>query len=1071
MSDTHASHEWKSPEQRRGEVPAASLNEFQNPARLEEPSDSARRDFLKIMGAGAAAVGFAGCARPVEKIVPEVNRPEQFTPGSKVWYASACQGCADACGIVVKTIDARPLKLEGRKASLVGRGGLCSRAQAATYDLYDPERLQRPLVAGEAVSLKAFDETLLVELRQARSVRWLRGAYPSEVKRRSVEAFLATFQDGKETVWDPIAPDAALKVQELLHGSRILPRIRLDRADRILDLGSDFLNLYWGRLDLARDLSHRRDLDAFPEPPRLTSVEGLLSHTGTNADDRIQVRQSQVADVGFAVASEVAGIVGDSDPRIRSALAPYSIGKVSAATGIAPEVLKALAVDLAKHRGKAVALGAPTVRAQLAAGILNILLGAEGTVLDGTVSPSYQFETGTEDIAALVADLDSGKVDILFVDGVNPAYGLPESAGFAKAAAKAKLVVSLALHKDETAELARMVLPTTHWLEDWNAAEPQKGVHQLAQPTISPLYKEVRSSTDSLLAWTRVLGKPTPWNAATAHDAVQGHWADVQSGAAVAGTFEAFWEDSLRHGGHVSHALRVAREGAPAPRPLSGADLVQAAGPLSPPPEGIELAPYWPAGIREGAQANNPHIMELPDPVTKQVWGNAVLVGPARAALLGVKTEDLVHVKAQGSEFDLVALVVPGQHKDVVGVALGYGRTAKLRLLDGNPELPVWTRLAYADDGKGSGTKTPAVGVDVLRISKTETVTPLAAEVSRTGRDGRLSATQLQQDIANQAKPGDGEWRQIAIQVNWEEYEKDRKVGTPEEESKLFTVWGDPVYKSPQQWGMAIDMNRCNGCSACVVGCSVENNVPMVGFEEVRRGREMHWLRIDRYFHGELEEPQVTHQIMVCQQCDNAPCETVCPVLATTHSDDGLNQMTYNRCIGTRYCANNCPYKVRRFNWTNNWKAQGMFDLYEKTDDGRTPNAPLAMAFNPEVTVRSRGVMEKCTFCVQRVQNARYESKELGLEKVPDGEIQTACQQSCPAEAIVFGDIKDPTTKVSRLIRSERGYKVLDWLQVKPNVTYLPRVRHTADRKAVSAAVAAKKQHEDGAHEAPGAEP
>jgi len=296
-------------------------------------------------------------------------------------------------------------------------------------------------------------------------------------------------------------------------------------------------------------------------------------------------------------------------------------------------------------------------------------------------------------------------------------------------------------------------------------------------------------------------------------------------------------------------------------------------------------------------------------------------------------------------------------------------------------------------------------------------------------------------------------------------------VGTPEEEVKLFTVWGDPTYKSAQQWGMAIDMNRCNGCSACVVGCSVENNVPMVGFEEVRRGREMHWLRIDRYFHGELETPQVTHQAMVCQQCDNAPCETVCPVLATTHSDDGLNQMTYNRCIGTRYCANNCPYKVRRFNWTNNWKAQGLTDLYEKTADGRVPNAPLAMAFNPEVTVRSRGVMEKCTFCVQRVQNARWESKELGLDKVPDGEIQTACQQSCPAEAIVFGDIKDPTTKVSKLIQSERGYKVLEWLQVKPNVTYLPRVRHTADRAAVSAAVAVKHEHEGGEPKAPGAKP
>lgn len=1070
MSDTHASREWKSPEERKGEKAPANLNEFQDPARLDGPSDAARRDFLKIMGAGAAAIGFAGCARPVEKIVPEVNRPEQFTPGAKVFYASACQGCADACGIVVKTIDARPLKLEGRKSSLVGRGGLCSRAQAATYDLYDPERLQRPLVAGGAVSLKSFDEALLPKLRAARSVRWLRGAYPSEVKRKAVAAFLSGFADGKEIVWEPIAPDAALKVQELLHGTKVLPRVRLEKADRILDLGSDFLNLSWGRLDLARDLSHRRDLDAFPEPLRLTTVEGLLSHTGTNADDRISVRQSLVADVGFAIASEVAKTTGDSGSRIRAALAPYSVEKIAATASVEPQVLKDLAKDLADHKGKTVALGAPTVRAQLAAGILNILLQADGNTLDGAVSPSLQFETGSQDIAALVADLEAGKVDVLFVDGTNPVYGLPRSAGFAKALKKAGTVVALSLHEDETAELAGMVLPTTHWLEDWNAAEPERGVFQLAQPTISPLYKEVRSSADSLLSWTRALGKPTPWNASTAHEAVRGYWAEVQSGSAIAGTFEAFWEDSLRHGGFVSNAARAAREKASSVRPLSSSDLASAAGAPSQ-PTGLELAPYWASGIRDGAQGNNPHIMELPDPVTKQVWGNALLVGPARAAALGVKTEDLVHAKVEGEEFDLVAIVVPGQNKDVVGVALGYGRTAKLRLLNGNPELPVWTRLAYEADGKGWDSKSSIVGADVVRISKTESVTPLPVEISRTGKDGRLAATQLFHDIANQEKPGDGEWRQIAIQVNWEEYAKDRKAGTPEEEAKLFTAWGDPAYKSAQQWGMAIDMNRCNGCSACVVGCHVENNVPMVGFEEVRRGRDMHWLRIDRYFHGELEAPQVTHQTMLCQQCDDAPCETVCPVLATTHSDDGLNQMTYNRCIGTRYCANNCPYKVRRFNWTNNWKAQGLTDLYEKTPDGRVPNAPLAMAFNPEVTVRSRGVMEKCTFCVQRVQNARYDAKELGLEIVPDGEIQTACQQSCPAEAIVFGDIKDPNSKVSKLIRSERGYKVLEWLQVKPNVTYLPRVRHTADRAAVSAAVAVKHRHQGGEPEAPGAEP
>ncbi|MEK7395061.1 MAG: 4Fe-4S dicluster domain-containing protein [Fibrobacterota bacterium] len=1064
MFDKNAAHEWKSPDDLQGLKAPATLNEFQNPEMLAEPSDAARREFLKIMGAGVAVAGFAGCARPVEKIVPEVNRPDQFTPGAKVWYSSACQGCADACGVVVKTIDGRPLKLEGRKASLVGRGALCASAQAATYDLYDPERLQSPLVVGQPVALKALDETLLVELRQAKSVRWLRGAYPSEVKRQAVASFLASFAEGKDVVWSAISSDAALKVQEAIHGTRVLPRIRLDKADRVLDLGSDFLNGSWGRLDLAKDLSRRRDLEANKEPLRLTTIEGLVSHTGTNADDRIVIRQSLVADAGFALAAEVSRILGSKDSRFEAILSKHSVESFAGVSGVATATLKALAKDLADHKGKAVVFAADTVRGQLAATILNVLLGAEGTTLDGVVSPSLQFATGSQELSALVAEMDAGKVDVLFIDGVNPAYSLPDSSGFRKALAKVKTVVSLSLHRDETAELAGLVLPTTHWLEDWNVAEPQKGVYQLAQPTIAPLYKDVRSSTDSLLAWTKALGKATPWNSATAHEAVRGFWADLQKTSNVVGSFEAFWEDGLRSGGYTSAAVRASRETASAVRPLVGQDLSGlAAAPK--PVTGVEIAPYWAAGMRDGSQGNNPHIQELPDPVTKMVWGNAALVGPKRAADLGVKSEDFIQLETAAGPIELPVFVVPGMHKDVVGIALGYGRTAKLRMLQGDPELPIWTELAYSADGKGIDNKISTVGVDVgkLALAGTAALESISvANATRLAKDGRLSTTQSHHDLAHQEKPGDGEWRQVAIQVNWEEYAHDKKAGLPENHVKLFTLWGDAKFKDAQQWGMAIDLNKCNGCSACVVGCHVENNVPMVGFEEVRRGRDMHWLRIDRYFHGELAEPQVTHQPMLCQQCDNAPCETVCPVLATTHSEDGLNQMTYNRCIGTRYCANNCPYKVRRFNWTNNWKSQGLVDLYEKTPDGRTPNAPLAMAFNPEVTIRSRGVMEKCTFCVQRIQGARYESKELGLDKVPEGEIQTACQQSCPAEAIVFGDIKDPHSKVSKLIQAERGYKVLEWLQVKPNVTFLPRVRHTADPKAVSAAIAlnsAAKEH------------
>jgi len=578
-------------------------------------------------------------------------------------------------------------------------------------------------------------------------------------------------------------------------------------------------------------------------------------------------------------------------------------------------------------------------------------------------------------------------------------------------------------------------------------------VHHLSQPTISPLYASARSSMDVALAWTIALGKAPVFQASTAHAAVQGYWSELQAKFAILGSATTFWEDGLRNGGFVASSARKARAEATASRPLAIGDLKEVGAPTEPKGE-FEVAPYWPAGLRDGSQGTNPHIQELPDPVTKMVWGNAALIGPGLAAKLGVKTEDQVRLDLDGASLLLPAFVIPGMHKEVVAVALGYGRTAKLRMLDGDPDFPIWIDLAYAMDGKGMSTKTPTVGLDIGRYAGLERVAPISVKIASTGKPGRLASTQLLHDIAHEEKPGSQDWRQIAIQVNWDEFKKDAKAGNPESHSGLFTVWGEPEYKSEQKWGMVVDMNRCNGCSACIVGCSVENNVPAVGFEEVRRGRDMQWLRIDRYYHGNLEDPQLTHQPIVCAQCDNAPCETVCPVIATTHSDDGLNQMTYNRCIGTRYCANNCPYKVRHFNWTNNWKSLGLVNLYEKTADGRTPNAPLALALNPEVTVRYRGVMEKCTFCVQRIQNARYDAKEMGLSKVPDGEVLTACQQSCPAEAIVFGDVKDPESKVSKLMRSERGYRVLEWLQIKPNVVHLPRVRHTADTKAVSAAVA-----------------
>lgn len=639
----------------------------------------------------------------------------------------------------------------------------------------------------------------------------------------------------------------------------------------------------------------------------------------------------------------------------------------------------------ARGRGLVVC-GAQDVELQMLANRMNQELGNYGNTLD-IERPSFQKQGRDADLERLMGELEAGKVAALFVYGVNPAYDFPSAP-----LAKAGMLVSFAERLDETARLAHYCCPDHHVLESWADSEPVAGVVSLVQPVIRPL-GATRAAMESLALWS---GTPR-----TVQEALRERYGQTQEA----------WEQALA-AGYIERETPVGR--AAYREPAQSQSLPGDGGPLE--EEGLELALYAKPAMLEGSPAYNPWLHELPDPVTKVSWDNYACLAPATAAKLGVADGDVVRVACGNEAIELPAVVQPGQHERVVAVALGYGSRLSSRFAGVGPRW-IGSRATVGENGLVGRNAAPLLRLEggALRYTRG------GATLARTARQMELACTQDHHRLTVPEKLGAHPPRPIV-----------QETGTPvpEHHAPERDLWPDDHPKRGHYWGMAIDLNACTGCSACVVACQVENNIPVVGKDEVRRKRAMHWIRIDRYYAGPQENPRVAHQPMMCQQCGNAPCETVCPVLATVHSSEGLNQQVYNRCVGTRYCANNCPYKARRFNW------------FEYAREDRLAN----MVLNPDVTVRSRGVMEKCTFCVQRIQEARIEARRKGVP-LADGDIQPACQQSCPAGAIVFGDLNDPESRVSRLVRGGRAYRVLEELNVRPAIAYLKIARGGEDQR------------------------
>lgn len=977
-----------------------------------ESTGTDRRDFLKLLGFSVAAVSLAACEAPVKKAIPYLNKPEDIEPGIANYYASTYVDGGEYCSVLVKTREGRPIKIEGNKLSTITKGGTNARVQASVLSLYDTARIQGPLVKGKSASWEQLDKQVSDQLTIVGStggeIRIVSQTVLSPTTKKAIEEFKLKYPSAQHVQYDANSAYGILKANETSFGKAVIPSYDFSKANVIVSFGADFLGTWISPIEYFSQYAETRRLSKTKKTmSQHFQFETALSLTGSNADYRQPIKPSQE---GLFVAELYNKIVA------------AKLGTAS----VKNDILDKAATALLSNRGKSIVVsGSNDVNVQILVNEINKELGNYGTTVS-LATPSFQKQGNDAAMNTFVDDVVSGKVKAVIFYGANPVFDHARGAELAKALPSVGLSVSFADRADETASLVQFVAPDHHYLEAWSDAEPKAGFYSLGQPTIAPIFK-TRAAQESLLSWS---GNKTDY-----YSYLKSNWAaTILAGAS--------WDRALQDGVfEVPSTSGIDTSISNFDRSSVEAGITKTYSVNS---SGVELKLYEKIGVGSGSQANNPWLQEFPDPISKATWDNYVAVSASYATKNSLEQGDMVTVKAGNYSLDLPVLIQPGQAGNTISIAIGYGRTKAGKCGDniGKNAYP----FAHYVDGS------------VLDFVTTVTVTPLG------GEKYKIAQTQTHQTLM--ARP-------IIQDATLAEYIKDPSAGrfkptvsTPDGKKApaLVDIWKDQHHQPNHLWSMSIDLNTCLGCGACVIACQAENNVPVVGKREVLNAREMHWIRIDRYYssdaeptetgkyftsdkegigYGTLEvpaeNPQVTFQPMMCQHCNHAPCETVCPVAATTHSSEGLNQMTYNRCIGTRYCANNCPYKVRRFNWFK------YFDNEEVFDKNVAMNTSLGrMVLNPDVTVRSRGVMEKCSFCVQKIQEGKLKAKKE-KRHIVDGEVTTACAAACAAGAILFGDLRDVEGKVYQerhVNNEERTYTVLEELNVQPNVTYLTKIRN-----------------------------
>jgi molybdopterin-containing oxidoreductase family iron-sulfur binding subunit len=955
----------------------ADTKEFQESLHREFPPGASelknfdRRDFLKIMGASLALASMPACTRqPIEKIVPYVKQPEELIPGKPLFFATAMTLGGFATGLLAESHEGHPTKIEGNPDHLASLGATNIFHQAALLDLYDPDRSQAVLKNGEINSWENFLSELngVLQSQQTKNgggVRILTETISSPTLHFQIQELLKKFLNAKWHQFEPINRDNFFEGSKIAFGEIVETQFHFGKAKIILSLDSNFLFSHPNSVRYARDFAERRRA-RFPqtEMNRLYVVESSPTVTGSNADNRLPVRAGEIEIFARSLAEKL-GAISTSESQTQNSQFENWVSVV--------------AEDLLQKRGASIVIAGENQPPQVhaLAHLLNHFLGNVGSTVTFTESAEANPTNQTESLRELVKTLKQNEVDALIILGGNPGFNAPADFQFANNLSRAKFKVHLSSDANETSALCDWHIPQNHFLESWSDARAFDGTISIVQPLILPLYAG-KSAHEILDAMLSPPGRSD-------YDIVHDFWQSQNPG----NDFEKQWRQNL-HDGLIQNSVLPTKNVSLKQFPIQSA--------ISNRQSAIEITFRPDSTIYDGRFANNGWLQELPKPVIKLVWDNAALISPALAEKEKLSNGDVVEIELENRKLKIPVWITPGQSENSIALQFGYGRknVGHVGNKTGFNVYPLRTSNAlYFADG---------------------------ATWKKAGEHYPLATTQTQHTV-------DSEDRQILREGTFDEFQKDSDFvqKNSESPSESETLFNPQEFKyDGYRWGMAIDLSACIGCSACTIACQAENNIPVVGKTEVARGRVMHWIRVDNYFRGAPANPEMTHQPVPCMQCENAPCEVVCPVGATLHDKEGLNLQVYNRCVGTRYCSNNCPYKVRRFN-------------FFEYADYKTPS--LKPMWNPNVTVRWRGVMEKCTYCIQRISAARINSEEQN-RKIRDGEIKTACQQVCPAQAIVFGDIGDPNSRVSKLKSHKLNFSMLGELNTRPRTTYLAKLRN-----------------------------
>ncbi len=1017
------------------EFSKARDNEFADGASekfdIKNLSVLSRRRFLALLSA-SAALAAAGCSDYKDKgeIVPYNQKPEEITLGIPNFYASTCTGCSHACGILVKAREGRPIKIDGNDEHPVSKGKICAKGQASILNLYDPGRLKEPVFSSERknhspVSWQEADDKIIAELKKAfasgKEIALIIHQVISPSFKKLLDDFSTAYPTTKvysyEYINDAVRNAAWNKSYPSAAGNKLFPVIKWNEAKIILSLESDFLGNEGNVIEQTRLYSANRDLVNGKDLNKLYTVEGAATLTGFNSDYRIRLKTDAVEELvmcllnEFVVKRKISGFAIDS--KVTQALGKYSLDEFVKKYSLSEDVIKYLVEDLAKNQGSAIVYAGSKLpeSTHIAVNLLNEVLGNIKLYSQDSARVEVLPLSTKAELENLVSSMQSGKVAAAIHLNTNPVFHFAPDYNYTEAVSKVPLVISMVEMLNDTSDFSHYNLAINNMLESWGDYKTRTGFYSTQQPLIAPLYN-TRQKEAVLLTWIK--GSKDAYNDKLYHEYMLSNWEKtIYPSLNSKVDFKTFWYTIL-HDGICTVNEKPEASGNFSTDSFANSSRMNAGG-------DFVLLLQENHNLGDGRYANNGWMQELPNPVSKVVWDNYAALSVQTASELGVNSNDKIGISVDGRKAELPVLIQPGLADKVVEVQLGYGRTKA------------------GEIGSGIGVN---AGVLMTKNYALNSRLYNNVKVSKTSGTYELVSTQehfVIDDTILGEKLKDIQFKRDIIEGGTlEEYKANPDfLHEGKNEEPQISISKTYTYTSPK-WGMSIDLNKCTGCGACITACNVENNIPVVGKDQVKANREMMWIRVDRYYSGSPDAPNADHQIMLCQHCDNAPCENVCPVAATNHSPDGLNQMIYNRCVGTRYCSNNCPYKVRRFNYYN---------FRDHVKDGYYEQDSVSLMYNPEVTVRSRGVMEKCTFCVQRIMDEKQKAFEQN-RPVNGNNVKTACQDACPAYAINFGDVSNKENEVVKYTEHKLGYHVLEEINVKPNVTYIAKLRNIKAEKS-----------------------